>query len=373
MSMQIQFVVFWIAIIVILLLGLIQNKFSKKSQCAIVIFAIFILSFMYSNRTLGLDLRNYIEYYSSSNINRIMSTLDIKSLFLNEYEPLFTLTIVVAKKIGLSVQKWLFAIVFIPSLIFYGIFFRKGKKPLLMFYFFLLIMMFQVDLTRFYLAAPFLCIAFHSDKLTKKGIFYVLAFGFHYSAIFLAFAEIFLAMKLSNKKKYGIVFFFLMGALVLKNIDLSFLEYSQYRFLFKLWYNLYHSGASNSLINPYQIIMTYVINIYPIIMCLIILKLMKKDEALNKGSIGINYAKYEDVLRIGIITSILLVIVFGSVKIGFRILLLTYFILFIPISNISRDSIYDGKISGSAIGYTLALFMYNIFMSLYYVLISIIY
>ena len=88
---------------------------------------------MYSNRTLGLDLRNYIEYYSSSNINRIMSTLDIKSLFLNEYEPLFTLTIVVAKKIGLSVQKWLFAIVFIPSLIFYGIFFRKGKKPLLMF------------------------------------------------------------------------------------------------------------------------------------------------------------------------------------------------------------------------------------------------
>ena len=89
---------FWIAIIVILLLGLIQNKFSKKSQCAIVIFAIFILSFMYSNRTLGLDLRNYIEYYSSSNINRIMSTLDIKSLFLNEYEPLFTLTIVVAKK-----------------------------------------------------------------------------------------------------------------------------------------------------------------------------------------------------------------------------------------------------------------------------------
>lgn len=98
MSMQIQFVVFWIAIIVILLLGLIQNKFSKKSQCAIVIFAIFILSFMYSNRTLGLDLRNYIEYYSSSNINRIMSTLDIKSLFLNEYEPLFTLTIVVAKK-----------------------------------------------------------------------------------------------------------------------------------------------------------------------------------------------------------------------------------------------------------------------------------
>lgn len=68
-------------------------------------------------------------------------------------------------------------------------------------------MMVQVDLARFYLAAPFLCIAFHSDKLTKKGIFYVLAFGFHYFAIFLAFAEIFLVMKLSNKKKYGIVFF----------------------------------------------------------------------------------------------------------------------------------------------------------------------
>lgn len=373
MSMQVQFIVFWIAITIVLFLGLIQNKFSRRSQCVIVIFAIYLFSFMYSNRTLGLDLRNYIEYYSSSNMNRIMSMFDIRNLFLSEYEPLFSLTIVIAKTIGLSVQKWLFAIVFIPSLIFYGAFLRKGKKPLLMFCFFVLIMMFQVDLTRFYLAAPFLCIAFHSDKLTKKGFFYVLAFGFHYSAIFLAFVEVFLIMKLSNKKKYEIVLFFLIGALVLKNIDLSFLEYSQYRFLFKLWYNLYHSETSSSLINPYQIIMTYVINVYPIIMCVTILKLMKKDEVLKKCPEGLNYAKYEDVLRIGIITSILLVILFGSVKIGFRILLLTYFILFIPISNISRNSIYDGKISGSAIGYTLALFIYDILMSLYYVLISIIY
>lgn len=208
MSMQVQFIVFWIAITIVLFLGLIQNKFSRRSQCVIVIFAIYLFSFMYSNRTLGLDLRNYIEYYSSSNMNRIMSTFDIRNLFLSEYEPLFSLTIVIAKTIGLSVQKWLFAIVFIPSLIFYGAFLRKGKKPLLMFCFFVLIMMFQVDLTRFYLAAPFLCIAFHSDKLTKKGFFYVLAFGFHYSAIFLAFVEVFLIMKLSNKKKYEIVLFF---------------------------------------------------------------------------------------------------------------------------------------------------------------------
>lgn len=373
MSMEVQFVLFWITIIVVLLLGLVQNKFSRRSQCAIVIFFIFILSFMYSYRTLGMDLRNYIKYYSSSNANSIISTFDIKSLLSNEYEPLFTLTIVVAQKIGLSVQEWLFVIVLTPSLLFYGAFFRKGKKPLLMFYFFVLIMMFQVDLTRFYLAAPFLCIAFHSDKLIKKLIFYVFAFGFHYSAIFLAFAELFLVLKLSNKKKYGIVFFFLIGSLILKNIDLSFLEYSQYRFFFKLWYNLYYSGASNSLINPYQTIMIYVINVYPIIMCLIILRLMKKDEALNKCLYGINYVKYEDILRIGIITNILLLIVFDTVKIGFRILLLTYFILFIPISNISRDNIYDRKISGSAIGYTLALFMYNILMSLHYVLISIIY
>lgn len=73
-------------------------------------------------------MRNYNEYYSSSSINCIMSTLDIKSLFLSEYESLFTLTIVVAKKIGFSVQKWLFVIVFIPSLIFYGIFLEKGKS-----------------------------------------------------------------------------------------------------------------------------------------------------------------------------------------------------------------------------------------------------
>lgn len=368
MSMQIQFIVFWIVIITIIFSGLMQNKFSRRGQCVIVILSIFILSFMYSNRTLGLDLKNYVEYYSSLNINRIMETFSLKNLFLNEYEPLFTLSIVIAKKLGLSVQVWLFIMVIIPLLIFYGAFFRKGERPLLMFFFFVLIMMFQADLTRFYIAAPFLCIAFQSNKLIKKGFFYVLAFGFHYSAIFLALVEIFLALKVSNKKKYGIVLISVMAALVLRNIDLSFLEYSQYRFLFKIWYYLYYSGSGNYSTNYYQIIMTYIINIYPIIMCILLLITLKKDKNMIRESV-----KYEDVLRIGIITSILLVIVFGSIKTSFRILLLTYYMLFIPISNNSQNSIYNGKICGKAVGYTLPLFIYNIFMSLYYVLISIIY
>lgn len=370
MSMQVQFVIFWLAIIFILFIGLIQNKFSRKNQLVIVLFFIFFISYIYSYRTLGLDLRNYVKYYLELKIEYLMNDFSLKKIFISEYEPLFTLIAIISKKNGLSVQMWLFITVIIPSMMFYFSFFKKGKKPLLVFFFFILIMMFQIDLTRFYLASSFLCIAFHSKNLIKKGFFYVIAFGFHYSVIFLVFIEIFFIIKVSPRKKNGLIFFFVLGIFVLKNIDLSFLEYSQYRFLFKLWYNLYYSSMSDISMNFYQKIMIYVVNIYPIIMCMILLKIMKKDKLILKDK---NYLKYKEALKIGIISNILLLVIFGKVRIGFRILLLTYFILFIPFSNSSEEKIYNGKIRGNTIKYIVILFIYNVIMSMYYVLISIIY
>lgn len=375
MSMQIQFIIFWIIILALLVLGTFYNRFTRKSQMLIVCIAFLVLSYLYSYRTLGLDLRNYISYYNTVNINRLIGSLSWLNFFSLEYEPLFTITIIIAKSIGLSANEWLFTIVLFPSMIFYYSLFKKSNNPLLLFYFFILIMMFQVDLSRFYLAAPFVSIAFTSKKAVRKIFFYMIAFGFHYSVAFLLIVELFVMLKISYRKKILCFLIIILGTIVFKNLNLSFLEHSEYRFLFKLWYNLFYANTIRTSTNIYQYIMVNVVNIYPTFMCIALLICIKQDyksKQINKQNFIFD-RKYLDCLEIGIIFSGILIILFGTVKVAFRTLLLTYFSLFIPICDLSEPLIDGGKISGRAIGYSGLLFFYNILMSMYYVLISIIY
>lgn len=375
MSMQIQFVIFWVIILAFLVLGTVYDRFTRKNQLIIVFVSFFILSYLYAYRTLGLDLRNYVSYYNTLNIDRIVNSFGLLNIFSWEYEPLFTIIIIVAQSIGLSVNEWLFFIVLFPSMIFYFAIFKKSSNPLLLFYFFVLIMMFQVDLSRFYLAAPFACIAFFSKKPLKKIFFYMIAFGFHYSVAFLFIVEFFIMLRISNRKRILLFCIMILGALVFKNMNLSSLEYSEYRFLFKLWYNLFYSSANKTVMNTYQYLMGIIINVYPTIMSIVLLRRMKQDyeyQLKDKKSVFFD-RKYEDCLQIGIIVSIILILLFGSVKIAFRTLLLTYFLMFIPLSDLSEAWIHSGKICGRAVGYSVTLFFYNVLMAMYYVLISIIY
>lgn len=373
MNKQIQFVVFWIIMCYFMFLGLNQNKFSKKNQKIVSIFIIVLFIYIYSFRTLGLDLRNYIQYYSTVNINNLLERFSTRKFFIGDFEPLFDLTILFAKKIGFSVQIWLFTIVLFPTLIFYFCFIRISDNPLIMMYYFIIIMMFQIDLTRFYLASPFICLAFFSKSSYKKLILYLIAFGFHYSALFMIVIELLCTFRLSSNRKFLFVILIVICSTILKNIDLSSFENSQYKFIFKIWYYLCYPGSKIKSVNIYHQIMTYIINVYPTIISIYLYFRLKRN--INKIAYDKQkcISKYIDALFYTIIINIILITIFGIVKIAFRIILLIYFMAFFPITYISHDDIGDFTIHGEAIGYTLILFNYDIFMSLYYVLISILY
>ena len=103
----------------------------------------------------------------------------------------------------------------------------------------------------------------------------------------------------------------------------------------------------------------------------LISSLSKIDRVSNEDKKII--AKINETIKIGMIVSLSFALFFQSYQLVFRIMLLAYFTIFIPLTNIVGDNIKNGKISKKALSVIKDLFIYDILMSLYYIGISIVY
>ena len=371
MSKQIEFIVMWIAIIILMYISTFHNKISKKNQNIIILLMVILFSVFYGYRTLGMDLRNYISYYDRMTISGLRTRLQFTNLLSNEYEPLFLLVTYIAKNVGFSAQQWLLTMVVFPSLIcFYYI--KKNKYPLVTFMMFMLIMMFQIDLTRFYLAVPFLLISFITKHKSVKYFCYIIALGFHYSAIFVLFCDIVSKIKWTKRKYFILFCVVLCGAIFLRLIDLSALSESSFRLLFKFQYYLKQSWSSSDAPFVLQVLLI-LINVYPIIMCNYICNNLNSYKIIN-SEFNLEYIeKISAYLKLGVYVSCLLVVFWGSFQMGFRLLLMTYFYLFIPLGDSIGPYLKNGVIRGIGIRLIASIFLYDIFMAIYYLAISIYY
>lgn len=371
MTKQLEFVIFWIAMLALMIVSLYHNKFSRKGQKYIVFLFFVVFTLMFSYRTLGLDLVNYETYYKNVNISALHK-LDIKNMLSNEYEPFFTLIVLLAKKYQLTFNQWLLIVVSIPSLLFFFYITKKSRFPLITYMLFMLVMMFQFDLIRLMLAFPFLMIAFNSHNKCTKAICYGVAFGFHYTSIVLLLCEI--AMKVKWKRKGLLILF---AAIIgvgcfIKFSDLTFLQNSEFRILFKL--QLYLNTTAREFDGNIVFYLLFIaINLYPTCMSYFLLKKMQ-----NIGMEGLlgdaeDNKKIIDTMKVGVFACIMIALLFSSPQMVFRIQILTYFMVFMPLTEPIRKGIQSGTVSRNAFAILASLFMYNIFMTMYYVTMSIVY
>ena len=168
LTKQIEFIIFWIAILLLFIVSFMHSKFSKKFQRFIVIFLIILFCFLYSYRTLGMDLRNYVKIYDFYTKDYLLEKLKISNVFSNEYEPLYLCLIYFGKSLSLTFSQFHFFVYLFSTLIFYYYMNKKTNYPLISYFLFMLIMMFHYDLTRFFLAMSFLCIGFFSKNKSIK-------------------------------------------------------------------------------------------------------------------------------------------------------------------------------------------------------------
>ena len=190
MNKQIEFIIFWITIIIVILFSFISYKIKKKEQKIIVFLFMAVFCFLYSYRTLGMDIKNYIQSYDYFTVDHLLRRLELPSLFSYEYEPLYFLILFISKNMLFTFQQCQLIFYSISSLIFFYFICKKTNYPLIAYFLFMIEMMFHFDLTRFFIAASFICIGFYCNKKFFKYFFYFIAFCFHYSSIFFLILEL---------------------------------------------------------------------------------------------------------------------------------------------------------------------------------------
>jgi len=364
MSKGLQFIILWLSVASLVIIATVHNKINKNFQKFLVISFSVFFSFLYGFRTLGLDLVNYQAYWDSSSILFIKNQLTMQGLFTGLYEPLFNCLIYVCKVYGLEFNQFLFIAVIIPSLILAIFINRKAEKPFVAYTIFMLLFMFLFDLTRLFIALPFILIGFYSDKKIIKIACYLVAFGFHYSSIAIPIFEFAAKIKWNRRKLFYLFALAVVLGAVFRIMSIGFSDYSNYKILYKLQYYLFVAGKKvNSNPNVLMRIMLYIINIYPMFMCY---KLLQEKKL--QGRHCEKYEKIFNLVKMGIVADLVIVIVFGSIAMGFRILLLTYIALCIPLTNRVASSMYDAKISIVSLRILGWILLYDVFTAGYYLL-----
>lgn len=372
MNKQLEFVLLWCAILLLFQITIFHNRISVSLQKKINIFFMLLFVFMYSFRTLGMDIANYRLYYESMTVSILRQRLFVQNILANDYEPLYLLVMYISKEIGLEFSGFLFVMVFVPLTIITYYINKNTTYPLLSFFVFMLLMMFQFDLTRFFIAMPFILIAFSSKKQSIKILCYIIAFGFHYSSIFALLCEMLTKIKWNNKKILLAVTSLVLIEIIIKNINLLPLGQSNLRFIFKTQYYLTNTAGLQN-VNVILRIPFVLINVYPIFMCIYIIRQLKKSEFTLYKSNMKQLSKLLTFIQVGIVFSITLLFVFSAFQLAFRLLLITYFLLFMPVSQLLGKNVFSGILTKRAVSILSSIFVYDLFMSIYYIGISIVY
>ena len=372
MNKQLEFVILWATMILMFLITAFNNRIAIGSQKKINLLFALLFGFMYSFRSLGMDISNYQNYYESVTASILHRRLSVQNVLANDYEPLFLLTMYISKKMGLEFSEFMLVIVTVPLLIIVYYINKNAKYPLITFFAFMLIMMFQVDLTRFFMAMPFIFIAFFSDRKIIKIFCYFIAFCFHYSSIFAPLCEVLVKFHQNRKRFFFIAAMLVLSEIILKAIDLTPLEQSSLRFVFKLQYYLNHPTYLQDM-NLILRIPFILINVYPIFMCIYLTQKIKKNQYACQELNDKKLNKLLNFVQIGIVFSSTLLFIFSAFQLAFRLLLVTYFLLFVPISQLLGRDIFNGVLYKNGTNILISLFVYDFFMSVYYIGISIVY
>lgn len=369
MSKELEFVIIWIVLLILLAISLYHNRIQKHFQKKIVFGFIILFSLMYAYRTLGMDFRNYVSFYNNTSLQSLRNAISLSNILNNEYEPLFMISVYWFKKQGFSFNLAMLLMVLAPSVIFYYIIKKNAKDYLIAYMFFMVIMMFHIDLTRLYIALPFAFLALNNRKVVPKVLLYMFALGFHYSVVMVLFCEV--CYKFILKKKRYIYCLYGVTTVVtvyFKMADLSWAEASSFRFLFKFQYylkynNITYMGWTHQLLS-------FAINSYPIIMCMWMIKNLR-SESDWPASVRELTDKIKGMLCVCLGIVVPFAIFFGSSQVVFRLLLPVYFALFIPMSYLYSNSIKNCKIRKTAMMSFFVVFLYDIIMAIYYVGVSI--
>ena len=362
MSKGMEFIIIWSAIVALIIISTVHNRISIRRQKRLVLILVFIFSFLYANRTLGLDLRNYIAYYNNRTLSSLTQMVQYNRLMNNTYEPVFTLWVYISKRIGLSFNWSLFVYVLVPMLLFYRCIIKKTEEPLISFMLFMVMFMFYFDLTRMFFALAFGLTAFTSKKKTVKALLYAISFFSHYTMVLMIIYEILASKKVFTRRS---LFSLLVGsgiaAVVLFGIS-KVLESTGNRFAFKL---LYYLGRRTTYVSTSHRILMVLISFYPVLVGLFFYKRFYRDRDFSSPE----SQKIIDTLKIGVATSIVSVFVVSTRTVP-RIMLPALTPFFLAAGQPVADCVYEGKITRKGITIVGSLLLYDILMSVYYLWIA---
>ena len=363
MSKGVEFGVIWLAVIFLACLATFHTKLSKTCQNVVAFLSVVVFSWMYSYRTLGLDLRNYMDFWNNVSVFSLAEMLQPTKLYNSLFEPVFTGWIYISKIVGLSFNQSLFVYVFVPLLVFYMLINRYTKYPLVGLSVFMILFMFYFDLTRMVFALAFaLCAYMTKNKLLKVSL-YAFAFSSQFTSIILFIYEIIAGSKWLEKMSFPKMI--LGSALFVQvlNMSMSFLENSNNKFFFKMF--LYINIRDN-FVNTSQMIVLTLACVYPLFMGLFFYNKYKGSLYLvNSWD-----AKVLSTLKIGVAAAIV-AFPFG-VRTVQRIMLPAITPLVLYLTPIVAEKIYinDGKINLKEFDIVIVLFLYDVLMSAYYLWVA---
>ncbi len=362
MSKGMEFIIIWGAIVALIIISTVHNKISIRRQKRLVLILVFIFSFLYANRTLGLDLKNYITYYNNRTLTSLTQMVQYNNLMNNTYEPIFTLWVYLSKRMGLSFNWSLFVYVLIPMLLFYRCIIKKTDEPLIAFMLFMVMFMFHFDLTRMFFALAFGLTAFTSEKKTTKVLLYTIAFLSHYTMVLMIIYEILASKKVFAKRSLlSLLTGSGIAAVVLFSVS-KVLESTGNRFVFKL---LYYLGGQTAYVSTSHRILMVLISFYPVMVGLFLYKRFYRDRDFSSTE----SQKIIDTLKIGVAASIVSVFVVSTRTVP-RIMLPALTPFFLAAAQPVANCVYDGKITRKGITIVGSLFLYDMLMSLYYLWVA---
>ena len=383
MNKEIQFIIFTLLAASFLLIAYFCRNKSYIVQAAIAVCMLAVLLWAYSNRTLGMDWVNYRKEYDTSSLSDLAQKFRLKKIFSNQYEPLFLLMMYVAKQFGFTFPMFLILVYAVPILVF-GSAILGSESPLTYFSVFFLLMMFNFDLTRAIVAIAFVYLAYHARHRAFKIVFYLLAIGFHYSSFLALLLEIIVSFR--KKKLYKPLVVAGTALLVpLRFLNPKVLNYSRLSFISKAQYYLFHT---ETLDDPFLLNVCYVlINVFPVVFCFWLIirfdayyaplrrnrenparyafesdpsaRLCVEDEQVDKD---------KHYLALCTIASLVFLLIFGSIQGSFRIVFLSFFVVFTLFGKVLSVNWSKKTIKFPGVSAVVLLVLCNLWMSLYYVL-----
>lgn len=362
-----EFLAIWGILIVVFYLSQIESKFSLQFKRIIVLILIVSFSMYFSCRTVGMDLRNYEIYYNANTAESLKSMLRVERIFFNRFEPIYTLWIYISKQLGLTFQGSLFVYTAVPLLVMYEAVFKREKNIFTVFALFMMQFVFQVDLTRHFFAVPFYIIGLLSSAIVTKLVCYSMSFFSHFSSGVSVGVEVYNRTFLKRINLFAAIGAGTLIAIIFEQGIYRFIGEDPNNVLFKIKY--YLEGGHYNYVNALHWVLNTAVGCIPTLTALCAYYVHKKELYMA--------AKENPVLissvRLGIVLSSVLILGFGSYGMANRIMLLMGSPMFLLFFRILEK---EGKITNRSalvvskkkITFVVYFMVYNIAMTLYYVL-----